>query len=115
MRAAALRFARRILLSGAAAFLAALALAADSKPDAAIKTKAFEGNVFLDDKIKADPALSADCLAEGKRWMDKNAAEAAASLKQDPQFFRDGGWSFERKYSVRSLVADRYVSIVAPD
>src|SRR6202040_3675864 len=51
------------------------------KPDATINTKAFEGNVFLDDKIKADPALSADCLAEGKRWMDKNAAEAAASLK----------------------------------
>jgi hypothetical protein len=115
LRAAAFHFARRIFLIAAAAMLATLALAADLKPDAAIKTKAFEGNVFLDDKIKADPALSADCLAEGKRWMDKNAAEAASSRKQDPQFFRDGGWSFERKYSVRSVVADRYVSIVRDD
>ena len=95
---------------GAAAFLATPALATDPKPDAAIKTKAIEASVFLDARIKANPALSADCLAEGKRWMDKNAAEAAAS--QDPQFFRDGGWSFARKYLVRSVVADRYVSIV---
>ena len=80
MRIAAFHFAGRIFLIGAAAFLATLALAADPKPDAAIKTKAFEGNVFLDDKIKADPALSEDCLAEGKRWMDKKAAVAAASL-----------------------------------
>ena len=40
---------------------------------------------MLDDKIKADPALAADCLAEGRKWIDKNAAEAAASRKQDPQ------------------------------
>jgi len=42
-------------------------------------------------KIKADPALAADCLADGKKWLDKNAADAASELKQDPQFFRDGG------------------------
>jgi hypothetical protein len=112
LRAAVLHFARGIFLIGAAAFLPTPALATDPKPDAAIKTKAIEASVFLDDRIKANPALSADCLAEGKRWMDKNAAEAAASLKQDPQFFRDGGWSFARKYLVRSVVADRYVSIV---
>ena len=91
------------------------AVAADPKPDAAIKTKAFEGSVMLDDKIKADPALSADCLAEGKRWLDKNAADAASTLKQDPQSFGDGSWSFERNYSVRSVVGDRYVSIVRDD
>jgi Protein of unknown function (DUF3298) len=92
-----------------------MALAADPKPDAAIKTKAIEANVFLDDKIKADPALSADCLAEGRKWLEKDAAEAATSRKQDPQFFHDGGWEFERKYSVRSVVGDRYVSIVRDD
>jgi hypothetical protein len=91
------------------------ALADDPKPDATVKTKAIEANVYLDDKIKADPALSADCLADGKKWMDKNAADAASELKQDPQFFKDGGWSFERKYSVRSLVGDRYVSVVRDD
>jgi Protein of unknown function (DUF3298) len=115
LRSATFHFAHRIFLIAATTSLATLALAADPKPDAAISTKAFEGNVFLDDKIKAEPALSADCLTEGKKWMDKNAAEAASSMKQDPQFFHDGGWSFERKYSVRSVVGDRYVSIVRDD
>ena len=63
MRTAALHFARRILLIGTVASFATLALAADLKPDAAIKTKAIEASVFLDDRIKANPALSADCLA----------------------------------------------------
>ncbi|GMP10596.1 RsiV family protein [Bradyrhizobium liaoningense] len=89
--------------------------AADSKPDAAINTKSIEARVFLDDKIKADAALAADCLAEGKKWLDKNAAEAAASRKADPQFFKEGGWDFERKYEIRSVVADRYISVLRND
>jgi len=102
------------------AFFAAMALnaqslAADPKPDAAVKTKSIEANVYLDDGIKADPALSAYCLADGRKWLDKNSADAAKEMKQDPQFFRDGGWSYERKYSIRSVVADRYVSILRDD
>lgn len=89
--------------------------AADPKPDAVIKTRSIEARVFLDDGIKADAALAADCLAEGKKWLDKNAADAAASRKADPQFFKDGGWDFERKYQIRSVVADRYVSILRND
>jgi hypothetical protein len=46
---------------------------------AAIKNKNLEASVFPDDRIKADAALSADCLAEDKKWIDKNAADAAAS------------------------------------
>ena len=100
--------------------VAALALtspsrAADLKPDAIIKNRNIEARVFLDDKIKADAALAADCLAEGKKWLDKNAAEAAASRKEDPQFFRDGGWDFERKYAIRSVVTERYVSLLRND
>jgi hypothetical protein len=91
------------------------ALAAESKPDAAIKTKAVDASVFLDDKIKADPALPADCLAEGKQWIEKNATEAEVSRKEDPVLFRNGGWTFERKYTSRSLVDGRYVSIVKSD
>ena len=91
------------------------ALAADPRPDATIKTRAIEASVFLDDKIKAEPALAADCLADGRKWLDKNAAEAAAELKQDPQFFKDGGWSYQRKYSVRSVVVDRYISVLRDD
>lgn len=90
-------------------------LASDAKPDAVVKTRSIEARLFLDDKIKADAALAADCLAEGRKWLDKNASEAAAARKQDPQFFKDGGWDFERKYSVRSVVADRYVSVLRDD
>jgi len=91
------------------------ALAAEPKPDAAVKTRAIEANVFLDAGIKADPQLAADCLAEGRKWLDKNGGDAAKELKQDPQFFKDGGWAFERKYAVRSVVADRYVSVIRSD
>jgi hypothetical protein len=107
----------RFLFVGALVSFASLAptLAADPKPDAAIKTKAVEATVFLDDKIKADPALAADCLAEGRKWIDKNAAEAEASRKQDPVLFRNGAWTFERKYTLRSVVDSRYVSIVRDD
>jgi hypothetical protein len=104
-----------VLAAAAAIALASPSLAADPKPDAVIKTKTIEARVVLDDGIKADSALAADCLAEGKKWLDKNAAEAAASRKEDPQLFRDGGWDFERKYTIRSVVADRYVSILRND
>jgi len=87
------------------ALLASPALADDPKPDVTIKTKAIEANVFLDAKIKADPAMAAESLAGGKKWLDKNAAEAAKEMKQDPQFFKDGR-PVEREYAVR------YVSIV---
>ncbi|MES2195683.1 MAG: DUF3298 domain-containing protein [Pseudomonadota bacterium] len=101
----------------AVACLASLtaASAADPKPDAAIRNKAVEASVFLDARIKADAALAANCLAEGKKWIDKSAADAAASRKQDPVLFRNGGWTFERKYAVRSVVDGRYVSIVRSD
>jgi hypothetical protein len=116
LRTAKIRFACATYVFGAALSLASLALAADDpKPDATLKTKAIEASVFLDDKIKADAPLAADCLAEGKKWIDKNATDAASEMKKDPQFFRDGGWEFERKYSVRSVVGDRYVSIVRDD
>ncbi len=109
-------FARRIGLVGAiACFAAVAAFAADKKPDAVIKNRNVDAKVLLDDKIKADPALAADCLAEGKKWLDKNAAEAATSRKQDPVMFRDGAWTFERRYTVRSVVDGHYVSIVRSD
>lgn len=115
MRAAAYTFARRIGLAVVCLASLAAAHAAEPKPDASIKTKAVEANVLLDDRIKADPALAADCLAEGRKWIEKNAAEAAASRKLEPQLFRGGGWTFERKYSVRSVVGGHYVSIVRFD
>jgi hypothetical protein len=115
LRATAFHVARRICLVAAAALLASSALAADPKPDAAIKNKIIDATVLLDDKVKADPALAADCLAEGRKWLDKNAADAEASRKQDPEMFRNGAWTLERKYSERSVVGGRYVSVVRDD
>ena len=117
MRSAAfVTFARRTGLIGAVAcFAAATAFAAGPKPDAAIKNKTIDAGVFLDDRIKTDPALAADCLAEGRKWIDKNAAEAEAARKQDPVMFQDGAWTYERKYAVRSVVDGHYVSILRDD
>jgi hypothetical protein len=90
-------------------------LAADPKPDALVKNRSIEASVYLDEKIKADPTLAADCLAEGRKWVDKSAAEAASTRRQDPQQFDRGGWTFERKYNVRSVVDGHYVSILRND
>jgi hypothetical protein len=40
--------------------------AADPKPDAALKNKSIEANVFLDDKVKADPPMAAYCLTDAR-------------------------------------------------
>jgi hypothetical protein len=108
--------ARRLGFAGAIACAAALspALAAEPKPDFSIKTKWVEASVTLDAKIKADPALAANCLAEGKAWAKKNRADADKERKQEPELFRNA-WSFERKYETRSVVDGRYVSIVRAD
>jgi hypothetical protein len=114
--AATFTFARGISLVGVAAcFVTAVALAAEPKPDAAVKNRTVEASVFLDDKIKDDAALSSDCLTEGKKWIDKNVAYAVDSRQDDPVLFQNGGWSFERKYAVRSKVGGHYVSIVRSD
>jgi len=89
--------------------------AAENPPAFAIKTKAVDGTVLLDAAIKSNPALAADCLAEGKRFIEKQAAETEKSFKDDPQLFADGGYTFERSYTAASVVDGRYVSVVRTD
>lgn len=109
-------FARRIGLVGVIVCAAMTAAnGAEPKPDAALKNKILDASVFLDEKIKKDAALASDCLSDGKKWIAKVAADAAKSLKEDPQFFKEGRWTYERRYDVRSVVGDRYVSIVRSD
>lgn len=92
------------------------ALAAEPKPDLAIKTKYIDASISLDAAIRSDAPLAENLLAEGKRWMDKNRAEAAKEFKASPELFRDGrAWTFERGYSQTSKVGGRYVSIVRTD
>jgi len=94
----------------------ALAAAPAAAPDFAIKTKFIDASVTLDDGIKSNAALAANCLAEGKRWVGRNRADAAKQFKSAPELFRDNrAWSFERSYSRTSLVDGRYVSVVRTD
>ena len=89
--------------------------AAEPTPDFVIKTKSIEASVILDAKIKADPALAENCLAEGKAWAVKKRAEADKERKQEPGLFRNGPWTLERKYETRSVIEGRYVSIIRGD
>lgn len=111
-----IKLLRTAVLAGAVACTAAPGIArAEPKPDFSFKTKALEASVFLDAKIKADRALAANCLAEGRKWAEKNRDEAEKERESDPELFRNGPWTMERKYETRSVVDGRYVSIVRDD
>lgn len=66
-----------IILMAGATFSA---LAAEPKPDFAIKTKSIEASVFLDGKIKADAALLADRPEEALA----TARPTCAAIKDGP-------------------------------
>ena len=111
-----IRLFRTIVLAGAVACAAVPGIArADSKPDFSFKTKALEASVTLDAKIKADRALAANCLAEGKKWAETNRADAEKERDSNPELFHSGPWTMERSYDMRSLVDGRYISIVRSD
>jgi hypothetical protein len=103
------------LAMGAAIAAVRPACADEPKPDFAIKTKAVDVSVTLDAKIKADPALAADCLAEGRKWAEKNRVEAEKTKRTEPKFFPPDGYIYQRDYVTRSVVGGRYVSIVRND
>lgn len=115
--AASLRRAIGIGLLGTLACLhwLGIACAGEPRPDFAIQTKAAEATVFLDAGIKADPALAATCLAEGRKWAEEGRADATRERRDSPEMFRNGAWTYERKYQTRSVVAERFVSILRDD
>ena len=97
------------------AFSLQTAAAAKPKPDLAFKNKAATVTVLIDPALKSYPALAADLLGEGKRWADGQRAEADAARKEDPDRFRQRGYTYERHYRMRSEIAGRYISIVRVD
>jgi hypothetical protein len=88
---------------------------AAEKPAIEIKTRAAKITVTIEKAFKPFPDLAADLLAEGRRYVAKSRAEADEGYKTDKAWFKDHRWTNERSYSFRSLVADRYVSIVRED
>lgn len=104
------------LIAGLLSLIPALASEPKPAPDAAVKAKYIDASVTLDAAIRSDAPLAANLIAEGKRWMEKNRAEAAEEFKTAPELFREGrAWTFERHYSQASKVGGRYVSIVRTD
>jgi len=90
-------------------------LYAETKPQISIRTKAVEVTVTVDDALRRHPGLFEDSLTEGRRWAERNRAEASKASRDEPQFFRGGQrWTFERSYEIRSVVG-RYVSILRDD
>jgi len=90
-----------------------LGVAAEQKPDIALTSKAAKISVTLDSAIKSNAGLSTYLLADGRKWANSNLAEANKQFKDSPEFFSDGRtWEMERIYTLRSTVANRYVSIL---
>ncbi len=86
-----------------------------TKPQIAISTKAVEVTVTVDPALRKYPGLFEDNLAEGRRWAERNRAEAAKARRDEPEFFREGRrWTFERAYNLRSAVG-RYISVLRDD
>ena len=88
---------------------------AETKPQVSITTRAAEIAVTVDAALRKHPGLYENCLAEGRRWAERNRAEAAKELKESPELFRQGRrWTFERRYEIRSVIG-RYVSVLRDD
>src|SRR4051794_21412777 len=100
----------------AASLVSALPLAAEPKPDYAVKTKTLDISVILAPAIRSNTALAADNLKEGKAWAAKQRADAKSAMKEVPAAVSAvHPWTYERKYEIGSTVAGRYISIVRSD
>lgn len=108
------RKARAIGALGIVIGLTAIAYS-ETKPQIEIKTKSVEVSVKVDPALRKFPGLYEDSLAEGKRWAERNRAEAAKASRDEPEFFRGGRrWTFERSYELLSFVG-RYISVLRDD
>ena len=88
---------------------------AETKPQISIATKSVEVTLTVDPALRKFPGLYEDSLAEGRRWAERNRAEAAKAARDEPEFFREGRrWTFERSYELRSAVGG-YISVLRDD
>jgi hypothetical protein len=105
-----------IAIGSAVAMLSTAAHANADKPTLGTKTKAAEISVTVDEAIKARSNLSSNILAEAKQWTERERKQADREWQTSPELFRGGQrWTLERDYSVTSVVANRYVSILRTD
>jgi hypothetical protein len=105
-----------LTLAAALSYASVVSAAAAEKPSIETKTRAAVISVSIDKKLKGASALVADLMAEGRSFVAKTRAEADEEYKSDRGYFRGGRrYTYERSYEFRSLVANRYLSIVRSD
>jgi hypothetical protein len=89
------------------------------KPDIDVTTRAAVISVTVDKELKAYPGLAANLIAESRRYVARARADSDEEFKTNKDWFRDEGrtrrWTYERVNYFRSLIANRYVSIVRDD
>lgn len=97
----------------------ALAAPAQQKPDIDVTTRAASISVTIEKELKDFPGLAADLIAEGKRFVARARAQSDEEYRINKDWFVDEGrrrrWTYERVYYFRSVVVNRYVSIVRDD
>jgi Protein of unknown function (DUF3298) len=104
------------ILAGVLAHACLAPAAAEPKSDLETKTRVAVITVSIDKKLKSDAALVADLMAEGRRFVAKTRAEADEEYKDNREYFRGGRrYTYERGYAFRSLVGNRYLSIMRDD
>src|SRR4029077_12257392 len=87
---------------------------APPKPQISIETKNVRISLSVDGELRRFKELLADCLAEGKTWVNKTNADTAAEWRDNRKAFRDLQWFYDRDYVLRSAVG-RYISVLRSD
>jgi hypothetical protein len=96
--------------------IAGVVHAEDPKPAIAVTTKAIELTVTIDPALRAFPGLYDNLLAEGRRDAEKWRRDATEERSGDRTAIREGRrWTYDRIYHLRSVVLQRYVSILRDD
>jgi len=85
-----------------------------NRPQISIGTKYVKISLTVDSALQDFTELFANCLAEGKAWVNKTNSDAAAEWRDNRKAFRDLQWFYDRDYVLRSVVS-RYVSVVCSD
>jgi hypothetical protein len=87
-------------------------LAENKKPAIEIKSEPIELSVTIDTDLKAYPTLYAKLLADARKETERLRVDADKEIRENPEGFRS--WTFERDYSVRSIIGN-YVSVLRTD
>lgn len=89
--------------------------AADEKPAVEVATTLIEASASIDGSLKAFPGLYDNLLAEARRELAKQRAQAVKDRKDMPDIFSEGRhYTYERNYALRSHIG-RYVTVLRAD